>query len=157
MTSLTIIHQVSYLNYHFDWRLLPNREFLHDKCIIDDKTTGDISGTEDIVSPADKIAPVENGQNHAQKPATGDTGGIGDILSTSDIGFESRPADENMNNAAISTYNCYYCTSFKTDIQKDYEKHVIFSHPEKPCYPSKADLEKLGVKHREDLGNLTMV
>jgi hypothetical protein len=59
MTSLTIIHQVSYLNYHFDWRLLPNREFLHDKCIIDDKTTGDISGTGDIVSPADKIPPVE--------------------------------------------------------------------------------------------------
>lgn len=34
-----------------------------------------------------------------------------------------------------SIYDCYYCTSFKTDIQKDYEKHVVFTHPEKPCYP----------------------
>jgi hypothetical protein len=29
---------------------------------------------------ADKIPPVENHQNHAQKTAVGDTGDIGDIL-----------------------------------------------------------------------------
>jgi hypothetical protein len=38
-----------------------------------DKTAGDISSTGDIISPANKIPPVENHQNHAQKPATGDT------------------------------------------------------------------------------------
>jgi hypothetical protein len=39
-----------------------------------DKTTGDTSSTGDIVSPADKIPPVENPQNHAQKPSIGDKG-----------------------------------------------------------------------------------
>jgi hypothetical protein len=111
-----------------------------------DKTTGDISGTGDIISPADKIPPVENGQNHAQKPAAGDTGGIGDILHTPGMGFEQKQVDKNTMKREASIYNCYYCTSFKTDIQKNYEKHVVFTHPEKPCYPSKADLEKIRLK-----------
>ena len=50
------------------------------------------------MSPVDKIPPVENGQNHAQKSPTGDTGGIGDILHTPDVGFEPKPVDEDMNN-----------------------------------------------------------
>ena len=97
------------------------------------------------ISPADKIPPVENHQNHAQKSATGDTGGIGDILPTPDMVFKPKPVYENTMLQDISIYDCYYC-SFKTDIQKGYEKHVIPTHPEKPCYPSKADLEKLGLK-----------
>jgi proteasome lid subunit RPN8/RPN11 len=65
------------------------------------------------------------------------------------MGFEPKPVDENMKNTMFqetSIYDCYYCTSFKTDIQKDYERHVVFTHPERPCYPSKADLEKLGLE-----------
>jgi Bifunctional DNA primase/polymerase, N-terminal len=99
-----------------------------------DKTTGDISSTGDIISPADKIPPVENGQNHAQKPAIGDTGGIGDILPSlgSDRLFE---------------FQCYYCDSFKTNSNDDYESHTIMRHGQgHPCYPSKADLEKLRLK-----------
>lgn len=46
-------------------------------------TTGDIYGAGDIISPADKIPPLENGQNHAQKSTNGDTGDIGDILPSS--------------------------------------------------------------------------
>jgi hypothetical protein len=102
-----------------------------------------------MISPADKIPTAENHQNHAQKSATGDTGGIGDILHTPDLDFEQKQVDENVKNTMTqetSIYDCYYCTSFKTDIQKDYEKHVVFAHPEKPCYPSKADLEKLALK-----------
>jgi proteasome lid subunit RPN8/RPN11 len=53
-------------------------------------------------------------------------------------------ANTKLNDTSI--YDCYYCTSFKTDIKKDYEKHVVFTHPERPCYPSKADLEKLRLK-----------
>ena len=105
------------------------------------KTTGDISSTGDTISPADKIPPVGNHQNHAQKPSIGDTGGIGDILHTP----EPKPEHENKMQEA-SIYYCYYCTSFKTNIQKNYEKHVVFTHPEKPCYPSKADLEKIRLK-----------
>lgn len=31
-------------------------------------------------------------------------------------------------------------------ISKKTKKHVVFTHPERPCYPSKADLEKLRLK-----------
>ena len=35
------------------------------------------------LAPVDKISPVENDQNHAQKTAIGDTGHTGGILPTS--------------------------------------------------------------------------
>jgi hypothetical protein len=41
-------------------------------------------------------------------------------------------------------FQCYYCDSFKTNSKDDYEGHVIKKHGQgHPCYPSKADLEKL--------------
>jgi hypothetical protein len=44
-------------------------------------------------------------------------------------------------------YSCYYCDSFKTNSEGDYKSHVIHKHGlGHPCYPSKADLEKLGLK-----------
>ena len=44
-------------------------------------------------------------------------------------------------------YCCYYCDSFKTNSEGDYKSHVIHKHGlGHPCYPSKADLEKLGLK-----------
>ena len=44
------------------------------------KVPGDISSTGDIISPADKIPPAKNHQNHAQKTENRGTGGTGDIL-----------------------------------------------------------------------------
>ena len=44
-------------------------------------------------------------------------------------------------------YCCYYCDSFKTNSEDDYKSHVIHKHGiGHPCYPGKADLEKLGLK-----------
>ena len=44
-------------------------------------------------------------------------------------------------------YSCYYCDELKTTYEKrDYEYHIIMKHAGKPCYPSKADLEKFGLK-----------
>jgi hypothetical protein len=37
------------------------------------KTAGGISSTGDIIPPADKMPPVENHENHAQKSEVGDT------------------------------------------------------------------------------------
>jgi proteasome lid subunit RPN8/RPN11 len=42
-------------------------------------------------------------------------------------------------------YSCYYCNSYQTDLEKNYERHVILSHPKRPAYPSKVDLERLGI------------
>jgi hypothetical protein len=98
------------------------------------KTIGGIPNTGDIMPPANKIPPIQTPENHAQKSATGDTGGIGDILPCSgpDQLFE---------------FQCYYCDSFNTNSNDYYEDHTIMKHGQRhPCYPSKADLEKLGLK-----------
>jgi hypothetical protein len=43
------------------------------------------------------------------------------------------------------SFDCYYCDNYKTNSRDEYERHVILKHPTKPCYPGKADLEKLGL------------
>ena len=42
-------------------------------------------------------------------------------------------------------YSCYYCNTYQTDLEKSYERHVILTHPKWPTYPSKVDLERLGI------------
>jgi hypothetical protein len=43
------------------------------------------------------------------------------------------------------SYPCYYC-DYKIDSQDDYEHHVINKHGlGHTCYPSKPDLEKIGL------------
>jgi hypothetical protein len=43
-------------------------------------------------------------------------------------------------------YSCYYC-DYKTEYKERYERHVINKHGlGHPCYPSKADIERLGLK-----------
>jgi hypothetical protein len=45
-----------------------------------------------------------------------------------------------------SCYSCYYC-KYNTDSKYDYEHHVINKHGlGHPCYPSKADIERLVLK-----------
>jgi hypothetical protein len=122
------------------------------------KTTGDISGTGDIISPVDKIPPAESHQNHAQKSAIGDTGHTGGILPTSIEGYANlvgndtdtatmivRQQQQEEQQQKQFRFECYYCDTFQTDIKKDYESHVLLKHPGKPCYPSKADLDKFGL------------
>jgi hypothetical protein len=48
-------------------------------------------------------------------------------------------------------FECYYCkgSNFRTNDENDYQRHVIKKHPGKPCYPSKADLKRLGLKAQE--------
>jgi hypothetical protein len=43
-------------------------------------------------------------------------------------------------------YSCRYCDNFETDIEEDYQRHVLLKHPGKLCYPSKADLTKFGLE-----------
>jgi hypothetical protein len=44
-------------------------------------------------------------------------------------------------------YSCYYCGNFETNTKQDYGSHVVLRHPGgKLCYPSKADLEVLGIQ-----------
>lgn len=41
-------------------------------------------------------------------------------------------------------FNCYYC-KYQTNIEREYEHHVVLRHPGKLAYPSKMDLEKLEI------------
>jgi hypothetical protein len=49
--------------------------------------------------------------------------------------------------ASAEQFQCYYCDSFKTNSNDEYEGHVIRKHGQgHSCYPSKADLEKLELR-----------
>ena len=47
----------------------------------------------------------------------------------------------NSNNFLI--FKCYYC-KYETNIEREYERHVVLKHPGRLAYPSKIDLEKMG-------------
>ena len=40
-------------------------------------------------------------------------------------------------------FKCYYC-KYETNIEREYERHVVLKHPGRLAYPSKIDLEKMG-------------
>jgi replicative DNA helicase Mcm len=45
------------------------------------------------------------------------------------------------------SFECYYCDKFlPTNNEKEYLKHVVLNHNNKPAYPSIADLEKNNIK-----------
>ncbi|HEX7179653.1 MAG TPA: hypothetical protein VF220_08005, partial [Nitrososphaeraceae archaeon] len=53
--------------------------------------------------------------------------------------YESGQSDQ----SADYPPKCYYCNEYFDGIGKEgYEKHVLNKHPEKPCYPGLADIEK---------------
>jgi hypothetical protein len=41
----------------------------------------------------------------------------------------------------IYLFKCHYC-NYQTNIEKEYEQHVVMRHPGKLAYTSKVDLEK---------------
>ncbi len=150
-TTMIVIMAISYLPL-----TIPPVEQNHEENY--SKSTGDTSSTGDIISPADQIPPVKSHQNHAQKTAIGDTGDTGGILLKPVEGYR-KLADNNINSTTIVRqqqqeleqeqirFECYHCDKFQTYIKKDYESHVINTHGlGHPCYPSKADIERLGLK-----------
>jgi hypothetical protein len=42
-------------------------------------------------------------------------------------------------------FKCYYC-KYQTNVEREYQCHVVLKHPGKLAYPSKADLEKIELK-----------
>jgi hypothetical protein len=59
---------------------------------------------------------------------------------------ESNKLSEYEKTSQSLSFSCYHCDNFHTVMQYDYEKHVITKHHDKLCYPTKADIEKLGLK-----------
>jgi predicted RNA-binding protein with TRAM domain len=114
-----------------------------------DKTIGDISSTGDTMSPADKMPPVENHQNHAQKSATGDTGGIGDILSSSGEGHrisENLPSIKESSSEIMIIYQMIIIATrpqtLKTSIHignKSSVSEVLMSYTSRTRYGSRSN------------------
>ena len=67
----------------------------------------------------------------------------------------SHPSHPSHKNLEESSYSCYHCDDFHTNSQRDYERHVMSNHQKgtddvnHPCYPTKADIERLGLKAQE--------
>jgi hypothetical protein len=43
--------------------------------------------------------------------------------------------------------------NYETNVEREYERHVVLKHPGKLAYPSEIDLEKMGVKSYEQTAN----
>ena len=48
--------------------------------------------------------------------------------------------------ATTTMFDCYYCDDFHTYGEEEYHRHGVIKHPNKPLYPSKADLERHHLK-----------
>jgi hypothetical protein len=46
----------------------------------------------------------------------------------------------------LEEFSCYYCSGFQTDSEEEYMRHCAIKHPKKPFQPTKADLERHGLK-----------
>ncbi len=50
------------------------------------------------------------------------------------------------NEVKAETFECYYCYDFSsTGNKREYECHVVLKHPRKLAYPSKYDLQRMGM------------
>jgi hypothetical protein len=46
----------------------------------------------------------------------------------------------------LEEFSCYYCCGFQTNSEEQYMRHCAIKHPKKPFQPTKADLERHGLK-----------
>jgi len=85
----------------------------------------------------------EKTENYAQERQTGETGETGGIFSIEGSNGDSQAF------AYLSKFSCYHCGNYHTDIETDYLTHGVTKHRNKPMFPSKADLEKHGLRPQE--------
>jgi hypothetical protein len=104
------------------------------------KSGGDITGYIHSISP--EVYPENTNQDRAQNHQSGDSGYTGDYLHMS----TSATAVTNPYPNVGESYGCYYCNRFSVTYDRsEYERHVIVKHPGKLCYPTKAELDRLGI------------
>jgi hypothetical protein len=104
------------------------------------KNSGDITGYIDSVSP--EVYPENTNQDRAQNHQSGDSGYTGDYLHMSTSATTVTNPYPNVG----ESYGCYYCNRFSVTYDRsEYERHVIVKHPGKLCYPTKAELDRLGI------------
>jgi DNA replicative helicase MCM subunit Mcm2 (Cdc46/Mcm family) len=111
----------------------------------------DGQNTTDPNDPTDLLlgAPEED-KNNFQTLATNrnprsDRSDRSDSKATSQATDPNDPTDRHQESQKFE-YECHYCNKFRTSEERTYQRHVLTKHPGKLCYPSKTDLEKLGIQ-----------
>ena len=89
--------------------------------------------------PVDKEPRVPEAKNRAQNPSTGGSGDTGGFFHTEGGAWDSETLSR-------SKFSCYHCDYYHTDIEADYLTHGATKHVNKPMFPGKVDIEKLGLK-----------
>jgi hypothetical protein len=57
---------------------------------------------------------------------------------------QTEKKEQGISNNEVEDYPCYYC-DYRTNNKDDYEHHVVLIH-DKPAYPNKVEIEKMGLK-----------
>jgi hypothetical protein len=110
------------------------------------KNTRDKRSTGGIVSPECNVSPEKSGQNRAQNNNSGDTYDTGDTLHILPIPLTTANTAVAITSDSES-YECYYCNVFTpTFNRQEYENHIVRKHFGKNAYPSKFELERLGIE-----------
>ena len=113
----------------------------------EDKNGEGISGGEDIYLHQDLISSPKTPQNHVQNPNGEDSEGSEGICDTEGVQQGSLGLGLGQGQGNSYSFKCYYpgC-EFKTDSEREYEKHGALKHLENPLlYPSKYEIEKYGL------------
>lgn len=88
-------------------------------------------------------------QNEAKKDSANDPNDPNDTLHISHS-LSAEPSESNSNASSSNPtedcyFRCYYYDEYKSNDERDYTIHVVNVHHEM-AFPSKADIEKLGLK-----------
>jgi hypothetical protein len=75
-----------------------------------------------------------------------------DVKSIQTIHEESTKLFDGGKSNNFFIFKCYYC-NYETSVEREYERHEVLKHPGKLAYPSKIDLEKMGIKRHEQTTN----
>ncbi|MGB8937260.1 MAG: hypothetical protein WCC17_19390 [Candidatus Nitrosopolaris sp.] len=86
-------------------------------------------------SPPSPPSPFESDDvNNTKKPLVIAANSSMSVLS---IGLDSN--DKGESNRLEQLFICPYCTKFKSNLEGEYQRHIVLKHPRKPGYPNAAE------------------
>lgn len=103
-----------------------------------DKHSSDLSQYQSITDNESLIIISNNNTSQNDKEVT-------TALKSSTGGYSnnaSEPSEPSELKRVEYSFKCYHCEDFQTNNEDHYLRHYVISHSNKPCYPSKIDLER---------------
>jgi hypothetical protein len=120
-----------------------------DKHLQEQPEDKEIAASEHEDTNISSIMPENNEKISTQKHEKARLSSI-DVSQASHVSPTATAEQKEQRPDQLFEFQCYYCDSFKANSKDDYEDHVIKKHGQgHPCYPSKADLEKLKLRAQD--------